>query len=435
MRRLRPLYIQVLLGIVAGGVIGALWPDFGVSLRPLGDGFVKLVKMVVAPIIFCTVVSGLAGIGDLRRVGRVGLKALLYFEAITTVALVIGLLVANVVKPGAGFSGGNSVAAQTAVSEYAKSAGTTSGWDTVLHLIPNTFVGAFAEGDLLQVLLLAILAGIALAKLGPKAAAVTEFIHQVSAGFFGIVDVVTRFAPLAAAGAMAFTIGKYGIGTLVQLGSLLLCVYATCAFVVVVVIGAVLRLCGFSLRRVVRYIREELLIVLGTSSSETALPGLMRKLETAGCAPSVVGIVVPAGYSFNLDGTCIYLTLAALFVAQATNTSLTLGEQLGLLGVLLLTSKGAAGVTGSGFVTLAATLAATHKVPVAGMALILGVDRFMSTARALTNFIGNAAAALIVAKWDRAFDPIAGAHLLAGPSAAPGDVPASLPLCHEERVR
>ncbi len=398
------LYLQVLVAIVAGALLGYIAPGWGEQMKPLGDAFIKLVRMLIAPIIFTTVVVGLAGMGNLRKVGRVGLKAVVYFEAATTLALIIGLVVVNLVAPGAGIHAHPASLDTTAVSTYttqAKSLGTVA---FLLNLIPATFAGAFSEGDILQVLVLALLFGVALSRLGEHARPVMNLLHDVARVFFGIVEFVTRLAPIAAFGAMAFTIGKYGLGTLVQLGQLMACVYLTCLVFIFGGLGLVARLTGFSLWRLLKFLKEELLIVLGTSSSEAALPGLMRKLEEVGCTKSVVGIVVPSGYSFNLDGTCIYLTMAALFIAQATDTPLTLGGQLGLLAILLITSKGAAGVTGSGFITLAATLAATDTIPVAGMALILGVDRFMSEARALTNFIGNAVATLVVAKWDREFD-------------------------------
>jgi aerobic C4-dicarboxylate transport protein len=409
------LYLQVLAAIVVGVIVGYIWPDFGASLKPLGDGFIKLVKMLIAPIIFATVVVGLAGMGDLKKVGRVGGKALFYFEVVSTLALVIGLVVANVFEPGAGVHANPATLDAKSVAGYAKAAlqGQTTA-EFLLHIIPNTFVGAFAEGEILQVLLLAVLFGIALGQIGEHGRPVLNLVNEVSRVIFGIVSMVTKLAPVAAFGAMAFTIGRYGLKSLVSLGALMACVYLTCAVFVFVVLGVIARFNGFSVWKVIKYIREELLIVLGTSSSETALPGLMTKMEHAGCARPVVGIVVPSGYSFNLDGTSIYLTMAALFVAQATDTHLTLWEQGKLLLVLMITSKGAAGVTGSGFITLAATLAATDKIPVAGMALILGVDRFMSEARAITNFIGNAVATLVVAKWDGAFDATKGGDVLAG---------------------
>ncbi len=425
MRFFRHLYVQVLIGIIVGGAIGFVWPTFGAQLKPLGDAFVNLVKMLIAPIIFTTVVVGLAGMGEMKKVGRVGGKALLYFEIVTTIALIIGLVVANVFQPGAGFHATPESLDAKAVEQYTKAAAKgMSTVDFLLHIIPKTFVSAFSEGEILQVLLLAILFGLALGKLGDHGRPVMNLLHEVARVFFGIVGLVTKLAPLAAAGAMAFTIGRYGIGTLAQLGQLMLCVYLTCAIFIVVILGGIARLFGFSLWKIIKYIREELLIVIGTSSSESALPGLMEKMERAGCARTTVGIVVPSGYSFNLDGTCIYLTMAALFIAQATDTALTLSQQLGLLGVLLVTSKGAAGVTGSGFITLAATLAATGTVPVAGMALILGVDRFMSEARAITNFIGNTVATLVVAKWNGDFDPRLAAAVLAKPLPPAPDEPA-----------
>jgi aerobic C4-dicarboxylate transport protein len=404
MKYLRSLYLQVLVAIVAGVIFGHLQPDLGAALKPLGDSFIKLIKMLIGPIIFTTVVAGIGGMGDLKAVGRVGLKALIYFEVVTTLALIIGLVVANVFTPGVGIHATAASLDPGAVSSYAKAASNLSTVDWLLHLIPNTFVSAFVEGDILQVLLVALLFGFALAHLGPKGKIIVTLLHDVSKVFFTMVGHVSKVAPIAAFGAMAFTIGKYGLGSLVSLAGLMACVYLTCFLFIVVVLGGIARYAGFSLWKILRFIREELFIVIGTSSSEAALPGLMAKMERVGCKETVVGVVVPSGYSFNLDGTCIYLTMAALFIAQATDTPLALAQQLGLIAVLLLTSKGAAGVTGSGFITLAATLAATGTVPVAGMALILGVDRFMSEARAITNFIGNAVATLVVAKWDGSFD-------------------------------
>ena len=398
------LYVQVLIAIVLGVTLGVLVPDWAVPLKPLGDGFIKLIKMLIAPIIFTTVVAGIAGMGDMKKVGRVGVKALVYFEVVTTLALIIGLVVANVFTPGAGMHASVASLDAKSVAHYVGAASSLGTVDFLLHLIPNTFVGAFVEGDILQVLVVALLSGFALARLGEHARPITNLLHEAARMFFSIVTLVTRLAPVAALGAMAFTVGKYGLGSLAALAQLMACVYLTCALFIVVVLGGIAQLAGFSLWKVIRYVKEELLIVIGTSSSEVALPGLMEKLERAGCAKSVVGLVVPAGYSFNLDGTCIYLTMAALFIAQATDTVLPLSGQIGLLLVLLVTSKGAAGVTGSGFIVLAATLAATGKVPVAGMALILGVDRFMSDARAITNFIGNTVATLVIARWDREFD-------------------------------
>ena len=409
----RHLYAQVLLGIALGALVGWLWPEFGAALKPLGDAFIKLIKMLIAPIIFTTVVSGIAGMGDLKKIGRVGLKALFYFEVVSTLALVIGLLVVNWIQPGVGINADVTTLDTKAVAQYTTAAQHSSTTDFLLHVIPDTFVGAFAQGEILQVLLISLLFGFALAGLGDHARPVVNLLHDVARAFFGMVSMVTKIAPVAAFGAMAFTIGKYGLGSLISLGQLMLCVYITCALFVFVVLGAIARWHGFSIFRLLAYIKEELLIVLGTSSSETVLPRMIQRMEDVGCARSVVGIVLPAGYSFNLDGTSIYLTMAAIFVAQATNTPLTLTQQLTILGVLLLTSKGAAGVTGSGFITLAATLGAVSHIPIAGLALLIGVDRFMSEARALTNLCGNAVAMVVIAMWEGAFDRTkAGAILL-----------------------
>jgi len=404
MRIFRHLYVQVLVAIVLGVALGQTEPGWGEAMKPLGDAFIKLIKMLIAPIIFLTVVTGIAGMGDLRKIGRVGLKALLYFEVVSTLALVIGLLVVNWIKPGAGLNAVAATLDTKAIATYTAAAQQMSVVDFVLHIIPETFVGAFAQGEILQVLLISVLFGFALARIGDHARPVVNFLHEVARAFFGMVSLVTRVAPVAAFGAMAFTIGKYGIGSLLSLGKLMVCVYLTCALFVCVVLGGIARLHGFSVFRLLAYIKEELLIVLGTSSSESVLPRMMQRMEEVGCDRPVVGIVLPAGYSFNLDGTSIYLTMAAIFVAQATNTPLTLLQQLTVLAVLLLTSKGAAGVTGSGFITLAATLGAVSHIPIAGLALLIGVDRFMSEARALTNLCGNAVAMVVIAKWEGAFD-------------------------------
>ncbi|MES2709041.1 MAG: dicarboxylate/amino acid:cation symporter [Verrucomicrobiota bacterium] len=415
MKWAKNLYVQVLTAIVAGVLLGWLHPAAGASLKPLADFFIKAVKMLIGPIIFCTVVSGIAGMGDLKKIGRVGWKALLYFEVATTIALVIGMVVANIFQPGAGIHPAQTATDAAGTAVYAKKAEALSTVDFLQNIIPDTFVGAFTGGDLLQVLFIAILSGLAMARMGAKAQPVMDLLGQISKVFFGIVHIVTRAAPIAAFGAMAFTIGKYGFGSMVSLGKLMACVYLTCAVFIFGLLGLVARLHGFSLWKVLRYIKEELLIVVGTSSSEPALPGLMEKMERAGCGKPVVGIVLPAGYSFNLDGTCIYLTLAALFIAQATGTVLSMEQQLGVLAILLLTSKGAAGVTGAGFVTLAATLSATHAIPVEGLALVIGVDRFMSEARAVTNLIGNTVGMLVVAKWEGEFNPVMGRMLLHRP--------------------
>jgi aerobic C4-dicarboxylate transport protein len=399
------LYFWVLLAILAGGILGWLAPATGASLKPLGDGFIALVKMLIGPIIFCTVVLGVGGGGDLKRVGRVGGKALLYFELISTLALFIGLVVGNALKPGRGMAVNPASLDPQAVAEFSKKATEQSVTDFVLHLVPKTFFDAFSGGgDLLQILLVSLLFGYALNHLGPAGGRVRELIEALSGVFFRMVKAVMVLAPIGAGGAMAFTVGKYGVQTLSSLAYFLGCFYLTCALFVFVVLGLVARLTGFGIFRFLRYIRDELLTVLGTSSSETALVPLMEKLERLGCSRGVVGLVVPSGYSFNLDGTNIYLTLAVLFVSQAMGIELTLGEQLSILVVAMLTSKGASGVTGAGFITLAATLAVVPKVPVAGLALILGVDRFMSEARAITNIIGNGVATLVVSAWEGELD-------------------------------
>jgi aerobic C4-dicarboxylate transport protein len=409
------LYFWVVLAIVAGGALGIADPKLGVQLKPLGDGFISLVKMLIAPIIFCTVVLGIVNGGDMKKVGRVGAKALIYFEVVSTLALAIGLLVVNVLKPGQGFNADPRTLDASAVSSYAKKAGEQSTTDFVLHIIPKTFTDAFtASGDLLQVLLLALLFGYALQGLGDKGRVVHGFIDDCSHIFFKMMNAVMKLAPLGAGGAMAFTLGKYGWAALKPLAALMGSFYLACGLFVLLVLGAIAAVTGFNILRFIGYIKAELLTVLGTSSSESALVPLMAKLEHLGCSKSVVGLVVPAGYSFNLDGTNIYLTMAALFVAQALNIDLTLGQQLSILGVAMLTSKGASGVTGAGFITLAATLAVVPDVPVAGLALILGVDRFMSEARALTNFIGNSVATVVVAKWEGELDQDRMQRVLAG---------------------
>ncbi|CCG09031.1 dicarboxylate/amino acid:cation symporter [Pararhodospirillum photometricum] len=399
------LYFWVVVAIFAGGFLGYLKPDLGVSLKPLGDGFISLIKMLIAPIIFCTVVLGIAGAGDMKKVGRVGGKALLYFEVVSTLALVIGLVVMNVIRPGEGFHADPAHLDAQAVAKYAKAAGEQSTVDFVLHIIPKTFTDAFtANGDLLQVLLISVLFGYAMMRLGQAGQAVHRFIEECSHIFFAMMNVIMKLAPIGAGGAMAFTIGKYGVAALAPLLSLMGSFYLTCLLFIFVVLGTIALITGFNIFRFIVYIKEELLTVLGTSSSESALVPLMSKLERLGCSKSVVGLVVPSGYSFNLDGTNIYLTMAALFVAQALDIELTLGQELTLLGVAILTSKGASGVTGAGFITLAATLAVVPSVPVAGLALILGIDRFMSEARALTNFIGNGVATIVVSRWEKELD-------------------------------
>jgi aerobic C4-dicarboxylate transport protein len=398
------LYFQVLCAIVIGVLLGHFYPSLGESMKPLGDGFIKLVRMLIAPIIFCTVVHGIASAGDMKKVGRIGLKALIYFEVMTTVALALGLLSMNLVQPGAGMNVDPSTLDTKAIQGFTAKAGEMGIVDYILHIIPNTVVGAFAEGEILQVLLIAVLFAFGLQFLGERGKPLVKIIDDTSHVFFGIVGIIMKVAPIGAFGAMSFTVGKYGIVTLLSLGQLLMAFYATCFVFVFVVLGAIARLTGFSLWRFLRYIKEELLLVLGTSSSESALPRLIAKLEVLGCEKSVVGLVVPGGYSFNLDGSCIMLTTMAIFVAQATNTPLSLEQQLGLLGVLLLTSKGAAGVTGGAFIALAATLASTGTIPVAGLTLVLGVYRFISEAGSLVNLIGNGVATVVVAKWEGALD-------------------------------
>lgn len=401
----RHLYFWVLVAILTGVFIGFWQPDLGVALKPLGDGFIALIKMLIGPVIFCTVALGISGAGDMKKVGRVGAKTILYFEVISTFALVIGLVVANLLKPGSGFHADPASLNEGAVAEFAQRAREQSTTDFLLHLIPKTFFDAFAgSGDLLQILLIAVLFGYAMNHLRDKSVPVHQFLEATSQIFFTIVSTVMKLAPLGAGGAMAFTIGKYGIGSLAPMAKLMASFYLTCGLFVALVLGLVARLTGFSLWRYLVYIKDELLLVLGTSSSESALVPLMRKMENAGCPKSVVGLVVPSGYSFNLDGTNIYLTMAALFVAQALDIDLTLRQQLSILIVAMLTSKGASGVTGAGFITLAATLAVVPDVPVAGLALILGVDRFMSEARAITNMIGNGIAAIVISKWEGELD-------------------------------
>ena len=398
------LYVQVLIAIALAILVGWLRPDWGIAVKPLGDGFVKLIKMLIGPIVFTTVTIGIAGMRDLKKVGRVGGKAVLWFEIMTTIALIIGLTMAHLIHPGSGIHA-SAASIDTTVLEKTLSGPRPHGFvEHLLAIIPNSFVGAFVEGDVLQILVLGVLMGTALASLGERVSGVVKLFEQFSKAIFAIVGMVMRLAPLGAFGAMAFTIGKYGVGTLGSLAKLMGAFYATALLFVLVVLGAVLRSMGLSIFKLLKYLREELVIVLGTSSSESALPRLMDKLEGLGCGSTVVRLVVPTGYSFNLDGTAIYLTMAALFVAQALDVDLSPGDELRLMLVLLLTSKGAAGVTGSGFVTLAATLSTTGSVPVAGLTLLLGIDRFMSEARALTNIVGNAVATIVISKWEQELD-------------------------------
>jgi aerobic C4-dicarboxylate transport protein len=405
LRPLRSLYVQVLLAIVAGILIGHFAPALGVELKPLGDGFIRLIKMIVTPVIFCTVVLGIAGMEDLKSVGRTGLLALGYFEAVTTLALVLGLAVVNVLKPGVGMHVDVSTLDVSRISQYAEKAQHQGIVDFLMNIIPTSIFDAFARGEVLQVLFVAMLFGFALHLAAARAVVLREAIEGLSSVVFAIVGFIMRLAPIGALGAMAFTIASQGIAALLPLAGLMACFYVTCLLFILLVLGSIARLHGFRILRLIAYIKDELLIVLGTSSSETVLPRFIDKLERLGCRRSVVGLVVPAGYSFNLDGTCIYLTMAAVFLAQATDTPMSLGQQVIMLLVLLLTSKGGAGVTGSGFIVLAGTLAAVQGPPVAALALILGIDRFMSEARALTNLVGNAVATLVVARWTGALVP------------------------------
>ena len=398
------LYVQVLIAIAAGVFIGHFWPATGEALKPLGDGFIKLVKMIIAPVIFLTIVTGIAGMRDLGSVGRVAIKAFAYFLFFSTLALIVGLIVGNLIRPGAGLNIDPATLDATKVFDYAAKAHETTITGFLLAIIPDSFLSGLAEGNLLQTLFIAILFGIGLALIGDKGKRVFDLLEQASLVFFKIVAILMRAAPIGAFGAMAFTIGAYGIETLGNLATLVVTFYLTALLFVLVVLGAVARLAGFSIFKLIAYLKEELLLVLGTSSSESALPSLIEKMERAGCPKSIVGLVVPTGYSFNLDGTNIYMTLAALFIAQALNVDLSLGEQLLLLAVAMLSSKGAAGVTGAGFITLAATLSIVPSIPVAGMALILGIDRFMSECRSLTNFIGNAVATVVVSWWEGRLD-------------------------------
>jgi aerobic C4-dicarboxylate transport protein len=398
------LYVQVVVAIILGALLGHFWPAYGEAMKPLGDGFIKLVKMIIAPVIFLTIVTGIAGMKELGSVGRVAGKAFAYFLTFSTLALVVGLVVANVVQPGAGMNIDPATLDGGAVADYAAKAHESTLTGFLLGVIPTTLVSAFTDGNILQILLVAILFGIAISLVGEPAAPVIRFMERLSLIVFKLVSILMRAAPIGAFGAIAFTIGKYGVGSLANLGALVATFYLTSLLFVVVVLGTVARLTGFSIFKLLRYLKAELLLVLGTSSSEAALPNLIEKMERAGCEKSIVGLVVPTGYSFNLDGTNIYMTLAALFIAQATGVELTLGQELLLLGVAMLSSKGAAGVTGAGFITLAATLSIVPTVPLAGMALILGVDRFMSECRSLTNFIGNAVATIVVARWEGGLD-------------------------------
>ncbi len=397
----RILYVQVLIAVVLGIAVGYFAPKLGQSLKPLGDAFIKLVKMLIAPIIFCTVVHGVASMRDLKKLGRVGGKTLLYFEIVSTVALVIGLIVVNVLRPGDGFNIDPTTLDPKASQSYVQSAQHNTLAEFLLNLIPNTFLGAFISGDLLQVLVVAVLTAFAISALGERAAPVLHVIDRASEIFFGIMRIVVKAAPLGAFGAMAFTIGSYGLGALGKLAALMGGFYLTAALFVLIVLGGIAAWSGFSIFRFLNYIKDELFLVLGTSSSETALPGMIEKMKRLGCAPATVGLVIPTGYSFNLDGSSIYLTMAAVFLAQATNTALDIPHQLGLLFVALITSKGSGGVTGAGFIALAATLSAVPSVPIESLALLIGIDRFMSECRAITNLIGNGVATVVISRWEK----------------------------------
>ncbi|MFZ6771742.1 dicarboxylate/amino acid:cation symporter [Undibacterium sp. SXout7W] len=400
----KSLYFQVITAIILGVLLGHYYPEFGASLKPLGDGFIKLIKMMIAPIIFCTVVVGIAGMEDMKKVGKTGGMALLYFEIVSTLALIVGLVIVNVVQPGAGMHIDVHTLDTKGIAAFTAPGKMQTTIEFVMAIIPTTVVDAFAKGEILQVLLISVFFGFALHRFGGRGTLIFDFIEKMSHVLFVIVGYIMKVAPLGAFGAMAFTIGKFGIGSLLSLGYLMATFYATCLIFIFVVLGTISRLHGFSVWKFIKYIKEELLIVLGTSSSESALPGIIAKLEKLGVKKSVVGLVIPTGYSFNLDGTSIYLTMAAVFIAQATDTPMTLVQQITLLAVLLLTSKGAAGITGSGFIVLAATLSAVGGIPVAGLALILGIDRFMSEARALTNLVGNGVATIVVGKWGNDVD-------------------------------
>ncbi len=400
----KSLYGRVIIAIILGIAIGYIFPSFAIKLKPLGDGFIKLVRMMIAPVIFCTIINGISGMQNTGKVGRVGLKAIIYFEVVTTFALIIGLIIVNTLRPGSGMNIDPSTLDAKAVEAYVTQGKSASVVDFLMNIIPDNIINALSNGILLQVLFFAVLFGLALTKIGEKARPVMNGIKSLEAGLFAVINIIMKVAPIGAFGAMAFTIGKYGVGSLTSLGQLMISFYLTCILFIIIVLGGILKYFGFSIFRLLGFIKEEILIVLGTSSSEAALPSLMKKLQTGGCSESVVGLVIPTGYSFNLDGTSIYLTMAAVFLAQATNTELHLTQQITMLLVLLLVSKGAAGVTGSGFITLAALLPVVGNIPIAAIALILGIDRFMSEARAITNLIGNSVATIVIAKWEKEID-------------------------------
>ncbi len=425
----KSLYLQVLFAIVLGVLLGHFYPALGAEMKPLGDGFIKLIKMIIAPIIFCTVVIGIAGMEDMKKVGKTGGLALLYFEIVSTVALIVGLVMVNLIQPGVGMNIDAATLDTKGIAGFIAPGKMETTTQFLMNIIPVSVVDAFAKNEILQVLLIAIMFGFALHRFGGRGTLVFDFIEKISHVLFGIVGIIMKVAPIGAFGAMAFTIGKYGVGSLLSLGKLMGTFYGTCLIFIFIVLGTIAKLHGFSIFKFIRYIKEELFIVLGTSSSETVLPRMMIKLENLGVKKSVVGLVIPTGYSFNLDGTAIYLTMAAVFIAQATNTPMSITQQITLLAVLLLTSKGAAGITGSGFIVLAATLSAVGGIPVAGLALILGIDRFMSEARALTNLIGNGVATVVVAKWTGDVDVATMHTRLNNPNEfdAGVDIPAPVP--------
>jgi aerobic C4-dicarboxylate transport protein len=404
MKYLKSLYAQVIIAIIAGIIIGTFYPAFAIQLKPLGDGFIKLVKMMIGPIIFCTIVNGIAGMENTKKVGRVGVKALIYFEIVSTIAMLIGLLVINILKPGVGMNIDPASLDMKSVEGYLTQSKSVGVQEFILNIIPENIINAFSNGNILQILFFSILMGFALSKIGTKGRPFLTAIKSIEEALFAVIRIIMRVAPIGALGAMSFTVGKYGLGSLVSLAQLMGSFYLTCILFIVFILGGILKYSGFNLFRLLKFIREEILIVIGTSSSEAALPSLMEKLRKLGCSEPVVGLVVPTGYSFNLDGTSIYLTMAAVFLAQATNTPLEFSHQLSLLLVLMLASKGAAGVTGSGFITLAAVLPIVGNIPVAAIALILGIDRFMSEARAITNIIGNTIATVVVAKSENEID-------------------------------
>jgi aerobic C4-dicarboxylate transport protein len=420
--RKRPFYMglsfQVLVGVAIAIILGYVSPATAVSMKPLGDAFIRLITMIITLVIFCTLVTGIAGMEDMKKVGRVGGKALLYFEMVSTLALLLGLIVGNVVHPGSGFNVNPATLDSKAVADYAGQAKAQSVAEFLAHIIPNTVVDAFSRGDILQVLLVSLLFGFALSLAGPRCKPLVDLLEGFTRAVFGVVSILMRFAPIGAFGAMAFTIGKYGLSSLGPLVKLMATLYITAAIFVFVILGGIARLAGFGILRFLWFLREEIILVLATSSSEPALPNLMAKLEKLGCSKTLVGLVVPTGYTFNADGTSLYMTLAALFVAQATNTHLTILQQFTILGVALLTSKGASGVQGAAFIALVATMMVIPTIPVAGMALILGIDRFLSMCRAVVNMIGNAVATLVIARWENELDRIALAHHLRGTTVA-----------------